>query len=118
MRDEAYPWDDEPRVMREFKHSWRGMPLRTDWNNRPFLRDCPLCPSCGYRFYDHCFVYRGGVLVNGKPAPLMQHQICWNCFMWDSDPGRMEACFTSMERTTAVGTAKRTPELKMVGGGR
>lgn len=115
---EGYPWDDDPRVMRQFKHNWRGMPLRSDWNNRPYIRDCPLCTSCGYRFYVHDFTYRGTVLVNGQPAPLMVHQICWNCFKWDSDPGAMEHCCASLERATSVGTTYRAPALKNVGSSR
>lgn len=116
--DHEHLWDDDPRVMRQFRRSWRGMPLRSDWNNRPYLAHCKQCIACGYRFYSQDFTYRGKVLVNGQPAPLMEHETCWNCFMWDTDPGHMEACFGMLERASVAGPVRRTPELKSVGGGR
>ena len=116
--DFEYPWTDEPRTQREFKRSWRGMPLRSDWNARPYLRSCKQCTACGYRFYQNDFTYCGKVLVNGQAALPMEHDICWNCFMWETEPGQMDACCRSLDRGSTVGPTKRTPELKAVGGGR
>lgn len=116
--NEAYPWVDDlaHHTERQFRRSWRGMPLRSDWNNRPGMMGCKTCVSCGYRWNQHDFTYRGNVLVNGQEPPVMVHERCWDCFMWDTQPERMERCFVALERGS-VGT-KHAPELKTLGGAR
>lgn len=116
--DAAYPWDDEPQhhTERLFRRTWRGMPLRSEWNAGPLRRHCQQCTSCGYRWDQTDFTYRGLAKVNGKEPPVMIHPVCWNCFMLDTQPERMAQSWASLDRP-ATGT-KAAPALKALGGGR
>lgn len=116
--DAVYPWDDEPQhhTERQYRRSWRGMPLRSEWNASPFRRSCQQCESCGYRWDQADFTYRGLTKVNGKEPPVMIHAVCWNCFMLDTQPDRMSAAWSSLDRP-ATGV-KAAPTLKALGGGR
>lgn len=117
MRESAYPWGDEPsHVETRYRRTWRGMPLRSEWNASPSLLHCRTCAHCGYKWDQHDFTYRGGARVNGQEPPVMVHEVCWNCFMVETKPGEVEACWGSLERK-ATGTT-RAPELRALGGGR
>ena len=114
----SYPWNDAGTgVEREYLRNWRGMPLRTDWNAGPLRRNCRTCTSCGYRWDDVDFTYRGAVLVNGEPAPVMLHKICWNCFMCETQPHQVRKHWEAVDRSSSGTPAarKETPRLKTLG---
>jgi len=118
MLAEDYPWDDDGRsVVREFRRNWKGMPLRSEWNTGPLRRNCQTCTSCGYRWDDIDFTYRGGVLVNGQPAQVSVHRTCWNCFMCENEPHQVRKHWEAVDRSNApaVAARKETPKLKTLG---
>lgn len=118
MRTEgAYPWDEEfHHTERQFRRSWCGMPLRSEWNASPFRRFCKTCLHCGYKWDAFDFRYRANTRVNGQPAPLLDHEVCWNCHQVETRPEDMRRLWDQLDRP-ATGT-KRIAELKQLGGDR
>ena len=120
MRDEAYPWADGGHsTEREYLRSWRGMPLRSEWNASPSLLSCRICTSCGYRWDEIDFTYQGDVLVNGHPPPVAIHRVCWNCFMCEKQPHQVRAYWCATDRakvSSKTASDEKTPKLQKLRG--
>lgn len=113
---EAYPWPDEGHsTEREYLRNWKGMPLRTEWNASPFRKGQQTCTSCGYKWDQLDFTYRGAVLVNGQQPEVALHPICWNCFMCENEPHQARQYWDTYDKPRVGSTAKKTPQLKTMG---
>jgi hypothetical protein len=116
MSEHAYPWEDDfSHVERAFKHTWRGM-RRDEWNASPSLRGCQICPSCGYRWDEIDFTYRGLVLRNGEPAPLQVQLVCWNCWMLESQSDAVARMWDAADRPAVGAGSSKVQGLKSLGG--
>lgn len=82
-------WDDPygHATERAYKHGpWEGMPPRSEWNASTTLRGCQTCIECGYRWGQTDFTYRSHL-----SNPSETHTICWNCWMIDNNPEKVQA---------------------------
>lgn len=114
---ESYPWPDGGHsTQRECLRNWRGMPLRTEWNASPFRSHQQVCESCGYKWDQVDFTYRGAVLVNGEAPPTAIHRVCWNCFQCETNHEQTRKFWEAVDKPQVGSVAKKTPELKQMGG--
>jgi hypothetical protein len=112
---EAYPWPDEGHsTEREYLRNWKGMPLRSEWNSSPSLKHCQTCTSCGYKWDQVDFTYRGAML-NGEAPAVAVHRICWNCFQCETNHEQTRKFWEAVDKPQTGSTAKKTPQLKTMG---
>ena len=122
MSYDAFSWPTEEHATgshsteREYLRNWRGMPLRTEWNASPSLKHCQTCKSCGYKWDEVDFTYRGAVFVNGNPPPVAIHQTCWNCFQCETNHEQTRKFWESADKPQVGSTSKKAAELKPLGG--
>jgi len=119
------PWPEDehgsvvyPTAQRDYHRSWRGMPLRKDWNNSPFHKGLQTCRRCGYKWDQQDFVYRDGSILNGEPSPAEIHETCWNCWMADTNSAQVNAIWDAVDRqnSTPKPSVGSRAALKYVGG--
>ena len=116
MHDDAYPWDNEPHTEREYLRNWKGMPSRFDWNNRPYMKHCQECKSCGYRWQAIDFTYRSFDKLNGKPGEVRTHNVCWNCYQCESNPMEVKKFWEKVDDDKPRQVEKKAgPSLKSIG---
>lgn len=116
MMNEKYPWDNEPHAEREYLRNWHGMPSRFDWNNRPTMRHCQQCRSCGYRWQTFDFTYRTLDKLNGESNPAMTHDICWNCYQCETNHAEVKRIWDGVDEARKSPVAeKKLGSLKSVG---
>lgn len=123
MGYEPFTWGDEGsqhNTQQEFRHNWQAMPPRDIWNADPLRKTCNTCPHCGYRWDQVDFTYRdgSGMTVDGRFQlnPSALHTICWNCWMVEKQPEKVQKYWDAADRPAVGSTSKKTAELKPLGG--
>jgi|GEM_PF-6062703 len=114
----SWPEDEHATVQREFKHNWKGMPSRSEWNSSPGSIGCQTCTGCGYRWNHFDFTYDTGALLNGKLMGPTTNQLCWNCYMVETQPRQVAKWWDIIDRNRSPGAAakaKDAPRLKTLG---
>lgn len=116
------PWPDDehappPSVMKTYFRTWKGMPLRNDWNASPMRMYQRQCTRCGYKWDQVDFEYRDGSYTNGTPNPVAIHKVCWHCWMADTNHAQVRAYWESVDRnnTTTVPKKQIKTSLKPMG---
>ena len=119
MRYEApWPEDEHGTAEREYCRNWTAMPYRNEWNASPARMSCQICTSCGYRWDECDFTYRGAAKVNGQTPPVAVHSVCWNCHMCETQPHQVRKFWESLDRAsspTLGNKTKETPRLRTLG---
>lgn len=116
------PWPEDEHAtgttQKAYFRTWKGMPLRNEWNAAPFRKGCQTCKRCGYKWDQMDFTYKSGVIVNGQPEPMAIHDTCWNCWMCDTNHAQVRTFWEAADRQNTPPQAAKGPKtgLKPIGG--
>lgn len=96
-------WEDQtepyPTTQKTYFRTWKGMPLRKDWNSMPMHQGMQQCIRCGYKWGQTDFEYMDGSFTNGSPNPVAIHATCWNCWMSDTNHAQVRSFWDQVDRT-------------------